>query len=109
MYFFYITTNPSKTVLYCGMTNDLEQRIVEHYLDRGSTKTFAGRYSCFYLLFYEIYQYVDDAIDREKEIKKWSRRKKEILIDTMNPERSFLNIELFDEWPPREMYHRRNL
>ena len=53
-YYVYILTNYNKTVLYIGMTNDLEQRIIEHYLDRGNQKSFAGKYHTFYLLFYEI-------------------------------------------------------
>ena len=109
MYFFYITTNSAKTVLYCGMTNNLEQRIVEHYLDRASEKPFAGKYSCYYLLYYECYKYVNDAIGREKEVKGWLRKKKLALINTLNPEKKFLNRELFDEWPPRDLYHRRDL
>lgn len=47
-YYTYITTNPAKKVLYTGMTNDLAQRMVEHYLNRGHTKTFAGRFTVTY-------------------------------------------------------------
>jgi putative endonuclease len=43
-YFVYIVTNPTKTVLYTGITNNLPQRITEHYLNKDSIKTFAGRY-----------------------------------------------------------------
>jgi putative endonuclease len=46
---------------------------------------------------------------QEKEIKGWKREKKIDLIKTMNPEMKFLNSELFDEWPPRDAYHRKNL
>jgi putative endonuclease len=74
-YFTYITTNKSKRVLI-GMTNNLEQRIVEHYLNRGNGKSFAGRYNCYHLLFWEEYQWVHDVIAREKELKGWSRQKK---------------------------------
>ncbi|HMH33427.1 MAG TPA: GIY-YIG nuclease family protein [Puia sp.] len=109
VYYFYITTNPSKTVLYCGMTNSLDQRIVEHYLDRGTQRNFAGKYSCFYLLYYESFQYINDAIDRETEVKKWSRKKKEQLIQNMNAEWKFLNVELYGEWPPRDLFHRRDI
>ncbi len=96
IYYFYITTNSSKTVLYCGITNSLEHRIVEHYLARGIPKTFTG-HSCYFLIYYEEYDYVEDAISREKEVKKWNRMKKERLIESMNPEKSFLNGELFDQ------------
>lgn len=47
-YYTYITTNPNRTVLYTGVTNNIQERVVEHYLNRGDAKTFAGTY---YLLF----------------------------------------------------------
>ena len=75
-YTVYIVTNPTKSVLYVGITNDLAQRLVEHYMERGKPSTFAGRYFCYNLLYYEDFQYVQDAIAREKEIKKWRRSKK---------------------------------
>jgi putative endonuclease len=96
-YYFYIITNQNKTVLYCGMTNNLEARLKEHEDAEGEWKTFAGRYNCHYLLYYEGFDFVMDAIRREKEVKKWSRVKKEILIDSLNPEWRFLNdAEAFD-------------
>ena len=85
-YYVYIITNPNRTVLYTGMTNDLKRRLSEHKENRGNPSTFAGRYSCYHLLYYEWYQYVWDAIRREKRIKKWSRDKKEALINKTNPE-----------------------
>ena len=98
-YFVYIITNTKKNVLYTGVTNDLNQRLTEHYLNRGKSNTFAGRYYCYYLLYYEHYEYIDDAIDREKQIKGWSRKKKIKLIREMNPQYEFLNEEVM-EWPP---------
>ena len=98
-YFIYITTNPKKTVLYTGMTNDLEQRLVEHYLNRGLPKTFAGRYYCYNLIYFERFSLADHAIEREKEIKDWSRSKKEALIHKLNPDWRFLNVDIM-EWPP---------
>jgi putative endonuclease len=94
-YFVYIITNTSKKVLYIGMTNDLQRRLVEHEMDsKSQKKTFAGKYNCFYLLFWERYQYVYHAIEREKEIKGWSRKKKEELISGFNPDWEFLNDEI---------------
>jgi putative endonuclease len=107
-YYVYIVTNYKKTVLYVGVTNNLEQRIIEHYLDRGNTKTFTGKYDVFYLLYYECTPYINNAIAREKEIKGWSRRKKEALINSFNPHWNFLNYELLGEWPPTKAVHRRN-
>ena len=97
----YITTNPKQTTLYIGMTNDLRSRIVEHYLNRGKPKTFAGRYYCYCLIYYESYDTALEAIDREKELKKWSRKKKEALIEQFNQNRWFLNNEIMP-WPPEE-------
>ena len=109
LYCVYIVTNKLKTVLYTGMTNDLEQRITEHYIDRTANKTFAGKYNCYFLIFYEIYRYVNDAIAREKEIKGWTRVKKANLITNFNPAWKFLNEELLGEWPPKDVYHRKDV
>ena len=96
----YIVTNPGKTVLYTGVTNDLGQRLVEHYSERGRKDSFAGRYYCYNLLYYETYDNPDDAIFREKQIKDLSRSGKEQLIAEMNPNWEFLNSQILD-WPPR--------
>jgi putative endonuclease len=108
-YSVYITTNINKTVLYTGVSNSLEERLVEHYLDRIEKKHFAGKYNCFYLVFYEDFEYVNDAIAREKEIKGWVRSKKNALITEFNPGWIFLNEELLGEWPPVNLYKRKDL
>ena len=105
-YYVYTLTNYQKTVLYTGVTNNLEQRIIEHYLGKGNVKTFTGKYNCFYLVYYEYTQYVNNAILREKEIKGWSRKKKEELIGSFNPSWKFLNHEIVGEWPPTNTAHR---
>ena len=105
-YYVYITTNYTKKVLYTGVTNNIEQRTIEHYLDKTNKKNFAGKYNVFYVLYYELHQYIENAIAREKEIKGWRRQKKIELIKTINPKLEFLNAELFDEWPPENMLHR---
>jgi putative endonuclease len=111
IYSVYMLTNFTKTVLYIGVTNNLEQRLVEHYLDSQNplSNKFTARYKAIYLLYYETYKYVNDAIAREKELKKWRREKKDKLIETMNPGRFFLNKELLGEWPPENAYHRKEL
>lgn len=103
----YILTNPLKTVLYVSVTNNLAQRLVEHYMNRGTNKSFAGKYYCYNLLYFEIFNGPIAAIVREKEIKDWNRSKKEALIKPFNPELRFLNEEVMD-WPPRpeELFHR---
>ena len=109
LYSVYILTNYNRTVLYTGVTNDLEQRIIEHYLGSNNTKSFTGKYKTFYLLYYEDYKYINEAIAREKEIKGWRRIKKEELIILVNPEMIFLNIEVFGKWPPDNMFSRSDI
>jgi putative endonuclease len=65
-YYVYILTNKIKTVLYTGMTNNLEQRVIEHYLDRIERKTFTGKYNSYFLVFYESHKYVNNAIARKR-------------------------------------------
>ena len=94
-YFVYLITNITKTVLYCGVTNNLNVRLFEHKEDSlGEKKHFAGKYNCYYLVYYERFQNIDQAIIREKQIKGWSRKKKDDLIKTINPELNFLNDTL---------------
>jgi len=102
IYFVYILSNKQRTVLYTGVTNDIEQRIIEHYRNRGQDKSFTGRYHVYYLLYYEQHQYINNAIARETEIKKWNRLKKMKLIGAFNPGLEFLNERLFGCWPPKE-------
>lgn len=102
-YYVYILTNIHRTVLYTGVTNDLEQRTIEHYRCRGQKHCFTGRYHVYYLLYYEPHQYINNAIAREKEIKLMSRAKKMQLISESNPGLEFLNEKLFGCWPPKEL------
>ncbi|MFC2130697.1 GIY-YIG nuclease family protein [Bacteroidota bacterium] len=83
-YYIYIMTNKNNTVLYTGVTNDLGRRVYEHKnkLIEGFTK----RYNINKLVNYEIFERVDDAIAREKQIKSGSRKKKKELINSMNPD-----------------------
>ena len=90
-YFVYITTNPGKTVLYTGVTNDLRTRLTQHYENRGDQGTFAGKYFCYNLIYYERFSDVNMAIEREKEIKDLSREKKEELINQQNSNWSFIS------------------
>lgn len=95
-YFVYITTNQNKTVLYTGVTNDLHTRLFQHKENAApvSHKSFAGRYNAYYLLWYERYNSIEHTIEREKEIKRWRRSKKDELINSLNPEWRFLNDEV---------------
>jgi putative endonuclease len=76
----YKITNHKKKVLYTGVTNNLEQRITEHYLQRGDSSSFTGKYYVFYLIYYEYFDYINNVIAREKEIKDWNRNRKEKLV-----------------------------
>jgi len=69
--------------LYTGMTNNIEGRAYEHKIGEGSQ--FTKKYECKKLVYYEEHQYVLSAIDREKQIKKWRRDKKQDLIRSINP------------------------
>ncbi|WP_375325961.1 GIY-YIG nuclease family protein [Flagellimonas sp. GZD32] len=90
-YFVYILTNKNKTVLYTGITNDLSRRLIEHIESiKNNKKTFAAKYKCKHLVYYEENDWVQEAISREKQIKGWVRSKKVELIKTTNPNFEFL-------------------
>ena len=90
-YYVYILSSKTGT-LYVGMTNDLERRIFEHKLK--SIPGFTQKYNVTRLVYFEESQDVWAAISREKEIKKWSRRKKKDLVESINP----LWADLADDW-----------
>ncbi|MEO9872652.1 GIY-YIG nuclease family protein [Ekhidna sp.] len=93
-YFAYITTNPARSVVDVGMTNDLTSRLIQHYENRGNPRTWAGKYYCYNLVWWERHSFVNHAFEREKEIKKWRREKKNKLIESMNPNWEFLNDKI---------------
>jgi putative endonuclease len=78
----YILSSRSGT-LYVGITGFFEKRIQQHKYD--SIEGFTKKYRCHRLVYYERYQDVDIAIAREKQIKRWRREKKIILIEKLNP------------------------
>lgn len=84
MYYVYILTNKTDSVMYVGVTNDLERRIYEHKsrLIDGFTK----RYHVDKLVYFEEYSDANDAISREKQIKGYSRSKKNELVKKQNPD-----------------------
>ena len=91
-FFVYILTNDTHTVLYTGVTNDLVRRVYEHR--EGINKGFTKRYRVKQLVYYEVFDDAFSAIQREKQIKAGSRRRKLDLIKTMNPERRDLYEEI---------------
>ena len=80
-----ITTNPAKVVLYIGVTNELARRLAQHYKNRSNNDTFVGHYFCYNLVYTEQFIDIKAAISREKELKGWTRAKKNALIADTNP------------------------
>ncbi|TXG38879.1 GIY-YIG nuclease family protein [Seonamhaeicola maritimus] len=90
-YYVYILTNKTKTVLYTGVTNNLKERLYYHNNPIPFSKSFTAKYKCFHLVYYEHFSEIQAAIKREKEIKGWSRTKKEKLINISNSDWKFMN------------------
>ena len=84
MFFVYILSNWCDSVLYIGVTSNLPKRLYEHR--NGLGDGFSKRYNTHKLVYYEYTNDVYSAISREKQLKKWSRSKKNYLIETQNPE-----------------------
>lgn len=84
LYYVYILTNANHTVLYTGVTNDLERRCYEH--KHLKIRGFTNKYNVDKLIYFEEYDFIDLAIAREKQIKGYSRAKKNALIDKSNSE-----------------------
>lgn len=82
-YYVYILSNYSKSTLYCGITNDLKRRVWEH--KNNLVKGFTQKYQIHDLVYYEIFDDPESAIEREKQIKNYSRLKKERIISNFNP------------------------
>ena len=87
--FVYIMTNKNKTTLYIGVTRNVCRRVYEHikHLYRNS---FTDKYNLEYCVYFEEFSNIESAIAREKELKKWNRKKKEFLINEKNPNWSIL-------------------
>ena len=80
----YIIANKLRTAIYIGVTADLYSRIIDHK-NHIYKNSFTDRYNCAFCICYEHYPTIQQAITREKEIKKWRRNKKDALINTLNP------------------------
>ena len=83
-YWVYIMTNAANSVLYTGVTNDLERRVAQH--KEGTGSSFTSKYNVTKLVFCEQVSRIDDAIAAEKKIKAGSRAKKIELIESINPD-----------------------
>ena len=96
-YSVYIVASKSRA-LYIGMTNNLERRVFEHRNDL--IDGFSKQYKCHRLVYYESFDDVKNAIDREKQLKRWNRAKKVWLIERMN--RTW--EDLAEDWFKRHRY-----
>jgi len=91
-YSVYILSNFSRTVFYTGVTSNLEFRVWQHRNNEGGI--FTSKYKCHYLMYYEEYNDIRNAIAREKQLKKWLRQWKIELIRKNNPDM----IDLAKDW-----------
>lgn len=86
-------TNKNNTTIYTGVTSDLLKRLYEHRTGKFKY-SFSNRYNLYKLVYYEGFNRIEEAIAREKQIKGGSRAKKEILINSMNPDWRDLSYDL---------------
>ena len=85
VYYVYILANHTRTTIYVGVTRELLRRVDEHrrhvYPD-----SFTAKYDVVELVYFEAFNHIDDAIGREKQLKSWSRKRKNALVNTRNPD-----------------------
>ncbi|WP_294288333.1 GIY-YIG nuclease family protein [uncultured Chryseobacterium sp.] len=94
-FYVYILTNKSRTVLYTGVTKNLHQRLYQHS-EKSNSNSFTAKYNIEFLIYYEKFGWIQQAIEREKEIKDFPRNKKLKLIRSVNRNLDFLN-DLFKQ------------
>ena len=92
-YYVYMLTNKGRTVLYIGVSNGLEGRMWWHW--NTEKQSFVKRYNLDRLVYYEEYADVGEAIAREKQLKRWSREKKNHLVRRLNPKWMDLFVRMF--------------
>lgn len=92
MYYVYLLTNKSNTVLYTGVTNNLERRLYEH--KNNLADGFTKKYNVHKLVYFEFTPDVRSAIEREKQIKGWTRARKNALVEKENPDWADLSLKL---------------
>jgi len=92
MSYIYILTNATNKVLYVGVTNNLVRRVYEH--KQKMVEGFSSRYHLNKLVYYEQFDDIAKAIEREKVLKKWNRLWKEYLINKLNPSWRDLYVDI---------------
>lgn len=91
-YYIYILASQKNGTLYIGVTNNIERRVLEH--KEKINEGFTSRYNISRLVYFETFQYINDAILREKRLKKWNRQWKINLIEEENKEWN----DLSEDW-----------
>ncbi len=81
----YIIANEHNTVLYVGSTSELKIRIWQHRT-KAFPASFSAKYNCYKLVWFEDFPTIDGAVEREYQLKSWNRKRKEALINSVNPE-----------------------
>ena len=94
-YYVYILASKIRGTLYVGVTNDLQRRIYEH--KKGVKKVFTQKYSINKLVYFECFQNINEAIYREKNLKKWKRNWKIKLIEDKNKKWLDLSQDWYDD------------
>ena len=95
-YYVYILASKKNGTIYIGLTSNLLKRVNEH--KSNIAEGFTKKYNCHFIVYYEHFTFIEHAIDREKEIKKWRREKKDKLVTSFNPEWKFLNEEIYENF-----------
>jgi len=91
-YFMYMLTNTVRHPIYTGVSNSIMRRHPEHK-QKDDPNSYTAKYNLNRLVYCEAYKYIDNAIDREKQVKPWNRKKKIALIESMNPKWDDLSRE----------------
>lgn len=86
--------NYERTSIYIGVTNDIERRVLEH--KTGKLRGYTSQYRCYYLMYYEKFNNVQIAIEREKQLKNWRSKWKWNLVKEQNSDFSDLAEDWFD-------------
>ena len=98
-FYVYMMSNKWDTALYTGFSNSLFDRVRQHKEGKGGV--FTAKYKCVKLVYYEEFDYVNDALARENQIKGWSRDRKESLVETLNPGWK----DLSEGWDATKTFH----
>jgi putative endonuclease len=98
LYYLYIITNYTNSTLYIGITSNLQRRLYQH-ITKIDANSFSSKYNIKKLVYYEVFRNVRSAIEREKQLKGWTRKKKNNLITNHNPEWRNLLEQILPKYP----------